>query len=281
MSNANNSPARLVKVSTKFGDKSVMTTLNPTQAAQVIQAHSDKASGFALDLVSKSTRWGLSPKQVDWLIFLAQEMLDKANKPAVVAAPVVSDVKPLFTLFGQARLNLKYPRLRLQDANGRLVVIKLSGSGSKFCGSLNITNGEKFGDTNAVFYGYVHQDGSCTIKDQGVLDLLKSLGNDPAGVAASQGLASGDCCCCGKALSDSEAGSSAVGYGPTCAKNWGLPWQANGAAPVAAPAVTAVTPVKKTRKPRKAKTVVELVAGSEVALSVAETADAYLAELNA
>lgn len=234
---------RTVTVSTKFGDKSIETSLNTTDAIKVIQ-DDPKASGFGLDLVYKIARWGLSPKQADWLVFLAQESINRSAKPAAtVPASTLANVKPLFDLFARAHLNLKYPRLRLMDAKGRLVVVKLSGPGSKNCGSLNVTNGEKYGDAGAVFYGYVHQDGGVTIKDQGVLDLLTALASDPAGVAASQGLASGSCVFCGKSLSDSEAGSSEIGFGPVCAAHWNLPWERNGKAET----ITPVTTVKAKR----------------------------------
>src|SRR4051794_21519288 len=231
---------RTVTVATKSGPKSIQSALTPVEAVQAILAD-PKASGFALDLATKSARWGLSPKQVDWAVFLAQEAIDRrhqASKPAAapVAASAPIDVKALFSLFGTALLKLKYPRLRLQTADGRLVVIKVSGQGSRHSGSLNVTNGQKFGDLNSVFFGYVHQDGSVTIKDEGVLTLLKALASDPAKVAAEYGLASGSCCFCARSLSDSEAGSSEIGFGKTCAGNYGLPWQANGKAETVIPA---------------------------------------------
>lgn len=238
------STAWTVTVNTKFGSKSLETRLDVKQAIQIL-ATTPNSSQFASDLVRNFGRYGLSTNQANWAIYLAQEVLDKQNKPKSSVNPVTIDTKSLFTLFATAHLNLKYPRLRLQTADGRLVVIKLSGQNSKHCGSLNLTNGVKYGDNGAVFYGFIHQDGSTTIKDQSVLNLINMLANDPAGVAASQGLASGECCCCGKALSDSEDGSSEIGYGPQCAKSFGLPWSSN----------KQVDKVKKTRKSKKSQLV--------------------------
>ena len=55
-----------------------------------------------------------------------------------------------------------------------------------------------------------------------VLCLLDELEVNPEGTAAEYGRASGVCCYCGKELTDGR--SQAVGYGPTCAKSYRLPW---------------------------------------------------------
>ena len=52
--------------------------------------------------------------------------------------------------------------------------------------------------------------------------LLQRLAADPAGVASKYGKMTGRCCFCHLQLTDAK--SLAVGYGKTCAKNYGLPW---------------------------------------------------------
>jgi hypothetical protein len=52
--------------------------------------------------------------------------------------------------------------------------------------------------------------------------LLRQLARHPAETAAKHGQLTGKCCFCNTALTDEK--STAVGYGPTCAKHYHLPW---------------------------------------------------------
>jgi hypothetical protein len=55
-----------------------------------------------------------------------------------------------------------------------------------------------------------------------VADVLQRFAADPAGYAGAHGQATGNCCFCGRGLTDER--SVAVGYGPICADYYGLPW---------------------------------------------------------
>ncbi len=54
------------------------------------------------------------------------------------------------------------------------------------------------------------------------LQALKMFAEDPVGVSKASGRLTSNCCFCRKKLSTPE--SVAVGYGRTCARNFGLPW---------------------------------------------------------
>lgn len=54
------------------------------------------------------------------------------------------------------------------------------------------------------------------------LEALKLFAKDPVGVSKASGRLTSNCCFCRKKLSTPE--SVAVGYGRTCARNFGLPW---------------------------------------------------------
>lgn len=56
----------------------------------------------------------------------------------------------------------------------------------------------------------------------GMLAAITAFANDPAKAAETYGLVTGECMFCSKALDDER--SRVVGYGPTCAKKFGLPW---------------------------------------------------------
>ncbi len=53
-------------------------------------------------------------------------------------------------------------------------------------------------------------------------EFLERLEADPVGFLAECGKSMGRCCYCNQPLSDAR--SKEVGYGSTCAANWGLPW---------------------------------------------------------
>jgi len=52
--------------------------------------------------------------------------------------------------------------------------------------------------------------------------VLKALAENPAAVAAAYGKLTGNCCFCGSNLSNAR--STGVGYGKTCAEHYGLSW---------------------------------------------------------
>ena len=71
-----------------------------------------------------------------------------------------------------------------------------------------------------------------------LLPALRDFAAKPAQVAAAHGRLTGRCCFCNSGLDDPR--STAEGYGPTCAKHFGLPWGGKrAAAPVTAATVTA------------------------------------------
>ncbi len=54
------------------------------------------------------------------------------------------------------------------------------------------------------------------------LGVIIQFAADPAGYSAAHGRQTGQCCYCGRGLTDAR--SVAVGYGPICADHFGLPW---------------------------------------------------------
>ena len=53
-----------------------------------------------------------------------------------------------------------------------------------------------------------------------VVNFLKGLDKDTAGIVKKYGKTSGNCCFCQKSLTQDR--SKSVGYGPKCASNYGL-----------------------------------------------------------
>lgn len=125
----------------------------------------------------------------------------------------------------------KTPKIRLQTSAGQDILIYRAGpraGGGKFEGSGSITDGRPFGES--IFFGRVDRDGQIRQprKDgaEAVAQAIVAFDRNPQTGAGSYGAASGNCCFCAQELTDprSNPNEGGVGYGPTCAKNFGLPW---------------------------------------------------------
>jgi hypothetical protein len=78
-----------------------------------------------------------------------------------------------------------------------------------------------------LYYGKI-QNGvfaSSHLCPAGVFEALQDFAQNPLEAAKLYGTLTGNCCFCGRELTDNKAGRSVeVGYGPICAEKWGLPW---------------------------------------------------------
>ncbi len=130
----------------------------------------------------------------------------------------------VFELMHRAKENLKRPAIRLKLPSGKAIKLYVAGPNSRIPGAINVVeDGRAY--PNGDWYGRIDPDGSFTggrVKPEGLVEILKALGEDPETVATAYGLATGRCCFCAKDLTDER--SVKVGYGPVCAGNYGLPW---------------------------------------------------------
>lgn len=174
---------------------------------------------FAGSLIENARYRPLSIKQAEWV-----DILLKRAEPAPPAR-VICDFSGVYALFQRAKEHLQHPKIRLQ-INGQEITLYLSGPNSRVPNVVNVTRGP-FGTPNN-WLGRVTADGvwepSRDVGDAAkpVTKLLKALGKDPEAVAAEYGKLMGRCCFCGRGLDDAR--STEVGYGPVCAKNYGLNW---------------------------------------------------------
>jgi hypothetical protein len=117
---------------------------------------------------------------------------------------------------------LRAPKLRVLDADQKTeLVVGLTRSGVE-PGSLAIVAGGRF-------LGCVRKSGDVTSGlryDLTRQRLLETVAADPVAAAKAYAAVKGRCCFCGLELTDE--GSTEVGYGPVCAKHWGLPHQPKG-----------------------------------------------------
>jgi len=204
-----------------------MRPINTVQQVQVkaLEAVVDQLAkgdaGFASSLVSNFARWGnLSDKQMHWVETLIQRAA--APKPEPKATATVS-FQPIQDLFDRAAQKLKRIKVKLQDANGTPVVFSRAGAASKYAGQIMITDGKPFGENQ--FFGRIDTNGSffaTRAADTSVMALVQDFAKDPAGTAGKYGRLTGGCSFCKQGLTDER--SLRVGYGPVCAKHFGLAW---------------------------------------------------------
>lgn len=170
------------------------------------------ANQFAQDLVLKSRTNGLSDKQWAWVHKLAFD----ASQPQPEQLAI--NVEGLYNLF--SKYKGLYPKIDIV-VNGVQLHIARAGDKSKFKGSIMISHA----GINSPFYGVISKDGIFTPRfaaTNPIIEAIKAFSNDPVGLAAHHGHATGNCCFCRKKLTDER--SVTVGYGEICANNYGLPW---------------------------------------------------------
>lgn len=145
-----------------------------------------------------------------------------AARAALPPTPAVTlNLKPIadFLLAAKAR-GLKWPKARFLAPGGGEMRLTIAGDRSKAPGSVNV----KLGDD---WIGRVEPDGRVTPRLADRADLVSTLtaiATDPAKFASEYGALMGNCSFCNKSLT--AEGSTDVGYGPVCARKFGLPYTA-------------------------------------------------------
>lgn len=128
-------------------------------------------------------------------------------------------------LFKKSAENLKWPRIVFPLPNGGRIQFSLAGPNAKFPGTLNITDGGSY--ENNTFFGRVLKDNTINWARYGdwsetTKEQIRKLVNEPINECKVYGQQHSWCCFCGTEITSKS--SLAVGYGPICAENWGLPW---------------------------------------------------------
>lgn len=200
------------------------------QFESVIPKLAAKDVEFGKSLLAKWKRWKeLSDKQAYWV----QVLHDRVVNPAPAAEPVqIGGITRIREMFATASKKLKYPKIWLgTDANP--IRLQLAGPHSKYAGSVMVTDGRPYGSNR--FYGSIDEAGILKPGrdfNADVAAVLKALSDDPEGTASEFGRVNGCCCFCNTELTDDR--SIEVGYGPVCARNFGLAWGAKAASMKAA-----------------------------------------------
>lgn len=190
--------------------------------SQVMDNLDGSSKQFAADLLKQGNQRGyLSDKQLYWVA----KLTEKGNKPALPPHPTekVGDFEGVFKLFAKAQAKLKYPKITL-EVDGFPVALQPSMK-SKHGEIVNVTDGKPYGQN--LWFGRVSKDGVYTQNSfvpeeraKPVRRLLQAMSQDPAKTAKEYGRLTGRCCFCNSKLTDEK--STAAGFGPVCAANYGL-----------------------------------------------------------
>lgn len=222
-----------------------MTTTNlDTRIAQLrdlVPSLDDRSQAFATSLIDQFNRRGLSEKQENWVNILIQ----RANGAHRAPQTAVGNVKPIVDMLEHAAHHLKWPAIQVRAGN-RDLRLSIAGDRARVPGSINVTSTEKDPMTgNRDWFGRISRDGVFdpsprfdATTQTAVAQALVALATDPAQAALEYARLTGVCCFCRLPLTDER--STAKGYGPVCAKHFGLPWGDEKPAKPAKPQLTVV-----------------------------------------
>jgi len=169
---------------------------------------------FVTSLVGRSSN-GLSDKQWLWVVKLAKKFAGEELR--------VGDLSGVYAMFAKAAARLRYPKVHLATDKKRQVRLYVSSARSRVPGVVNVID-----PGDGTWYGRVYPDGrweqgnATPAATEDVAQLLNTLGAAPEETAAKYGKVTGCCCFCSRSLEDER--SLHVGYGKTCANNYGLHW---------------------------------------------------------
>lgn len=176
---------------------------------------------FAQSLIAGYKKHGgLTPKQAPWVPKLIERAT--AAKPEAKPAASVGSIAGVIELFGKAAKTLKHPVITMlvdgseikisraadTSANPGFVYVRYEG---QYAGKVS-PKGDWFPLKSTDSQGFIWK-------------ILKDFAEKPAETAAAYGKLTGKCCFCNSGLTDKK--STAVGYGPVCAKHYDLPWGEN------------------------------------------------------
>lgn len=152
----------------------------------------------------------------------------EAAKPATPA--VSADGAPIARFLQAAReRGLKFPKARFLAPGGGEIRLSVAGDQSRYPGCIQVVVRDQW-------IGRIEPSGVVSggtlAGDAAVLDALATIAADPAAAAKAYGALMGRCSFCDKTITDE--GSVEVGYGPICAKKFGLPHEPKGTRVLAA-----------------------------------------------
>lgn len=172
---------------------------------------------FANSLIHQYQKKGsLSEKQMWWV----QKLVERATVPAESLLATIPGHAAIFVMFATAKASkLKSPAITFEhDIHLKL---QMAGPNSKNAGDIYLySEGDWVGRLSKT--GQVHPAQRGHQMAGAITALLTELAADTFNFVKAYGHKSGRCCFCASPLTDEK--SLTAGFGPVCAKKWGLLW---------------------------------------------------------
>lgn len=200
--------------------------LNLDGLRQAMPKLGERDREFADNLLASVEKFGgLTPRQEPWV----DRLIERANGGGQRKIEKVGDLSKMMALFGRAKQHLKSPALVIGLDGVGEVCLSVAKAHHRVPGSVNVAINAPFGSPANKWFGRILADGNFEVSPrqplpETLIEQLRDFAEHPAERAAAHGKLTGRCCFCDHKLTDPK--STAVGYGQTCAKNFGLPWGA-------------------------------------------------------
>jgi hypothetical protein len=190
--------------------------LGALRAAASSERLSERDREFAGSMADGWDRYGsLTPRQRPHAI----RLIAASTAPAPPRARSIGDFAPMLAMFTTAREHIRNPKLRIRNEAGRILMLSVAKEGTREPGTINVV------DKDGTWYGRIRADGTFAPSHRdapsaATVAALHAFAAAPAQTARAYGRDTGECCCCGRMLTDPRSISS--GIGPVCAARFGL-----------------------------------------------------------
>lgn len=194
--------------------------INELKAALPKMSPADRAT--AQDMINRAAKFEnrLTERQEAFAaVLIRRAQPSPSSKPA--GQPL--DLTKLTAMFDKAGEKLKRPKIQFLTEAGEWFAVSKAGAESRNPGYLYVKGeGNRYLgkiDRTGNFMGANGTDADAAVQAQAA---LITFCKDPAAAAKAFGDATANCCFCSLGLTDDR--SVTAGYGPICAKNYGLAW---------------------------------------------------------
>jgi len=182
---------------------------------------------FATSLIDSFKTRGLSDKQAPWI----SKLIDRAKNPPMTTQ--VGSMSRIVLMLATAQEQFQKNGIKKQPAimvkaNEIELRLSIAGAKAKAPNTINVCSTEKRFD-DRKFFGRIKLDGTYEPSSRfdnttqtTIISALSAMASNPETTAKAFATATKRCCFCDLLLTDNR--SKKVGYGPVCAKNYGLTW---------------------------------------------------------
>jgi hypothetical protein len=223
-------PKNCDQIESPLSDNDAIIILRDIATHPIAQHMSDNTRAFATSIYSQWKRYSrMSDSQRFWAHKIILDARAAANRALLPRETVQlgHEFASIISLFDHAKSALKRPKIRFEIPAIGEIRLSVAGPNSRSPGSINVTDAGSYGSN--TWYGRVTRDGEfilnprCdTLQAKTIAEFLRLFAKNPSLLASTYGRKTGNCCFCGRFLTDER--SVYVGYGPVCAEHFSMPY---------------------------------------------------------